>query len=310
MLTIFTPTYNRGYIINKLYDSLLRQTNYNFEWLVIDDGSSDNTSSFFKDLETLNLPFQLRYVQKENGGKHTAANLALDLAKGEAFFVVDSDDILTDTAVERVFHYYNQIKDNEDFCGVCGLKGFFNGKVIGSKIDYDVLDTTIIDYRFYRKIGGDKADVFKTKLLKAHRFPENVGEKWAPLSIVWNRFGSTKKVRYFNEVIYLAEYLEDGISLNRNKIRRNSPRNTKQYYLELSNYKIPLLEKLKASINYWRFGLYSEDPITKSIDELGILKSVVTIIPGSILYLMDRYTSLGQSISDPKTKILKEQSRK
>ena len=185
-----------------------------------------------------------------------------------------------------------------------------SGQIIGSSINYEVLDTTIVDYRFYRKIAGDKADVFKTELLKAHRFPENKGEKWAPLSIVWNRFGSTKKVRYFNEVIYLAEYLEDGISLNRNKIRRNSPKNTKQYYLELSNYEIPISEKIKASINFWRFGLYANESVVKDMSRLGILKSLATIIPGSILHFMDKYTSLGKTISDPKAKILKEQSKK
>src|SRR5690606_20760455 len=197
---IFTPTYNRGYIIENLYKSLNEQTDHNFEWLVIDDGSTDNTEAIFKEILSRKHPYKIRYVKKVNGGKHTAANLALDLAEGEIFFVVDSDDVLTANAVERVFYYYNQIKDDSSFCGVCGLKGFFNGKVIGSKIDYDVLDTTIIDYRFYKKIRGDKADVFRTSLLKEHRFPENEGEKWAPLSIVWNRFGSELKVRYFNEI--------------------------------------------------------------------------------------------------------------
>jgi len=309
MLTIFTPTYNRGYIIENLYKSLNNQTNKNFEWLIIDDGSTDNTESIFKNILLNEHPYSIRYIKKKNGGKHTAANLALDLAEGEIFFVVDSDDILTDNAVERIFYYYNQIKDDATFCGVCGLKGFFNGKVIGTSVKYDVLDTTMIDYRFYKKIGGDKADVFRTNLLKQHKFPENDGEKWAPLSIVWNRFGSNLKVRYFNEIIYLAEYLEDGISLNRNKIRRNSPKNTKQYYKELSCYNIPFKEVIKASINYWRFGLYAKDSIFKSIKDLGIMKSTISILPGYILYQMDRYSKDNSSLLNPKGKILQNQKK-
>ena len=309
MLTIFTPTYNRGYIIEKLYESLNHQTNKNFEWLIIDDGSSDNTELIFREILKKEHSYKIRYVKKENGGKHTAANLALELAQGEIFFVVDSDDILTENAVERVFYYYNQIKHDETYCGVCGLKGFFNGKVIGTPVKYDVLDTTMIDYRFYKRIGGDKADIFRTSLLKQHRFPENEGEKWAPLSIVWNRFGSKLKVRYFNEIIYLAEYLEDGISLNRNKIRRNSPKNTKQYYKELSQYNIPFKEVLKASINYWRFGLYSTDSIFSNIKDLGFLKSFISIIPGFILYQLDRNSKEDSSLLNPKGKILQNQKK-
>jgi len=307
MLTVFTPTYNRGYIIEKLYESLNQQTNKNFEWLVIDDGSTDNTSKIFDKILKKEHEYQIRYIRKENGGKHTAANLALELAKGDSFFVVDSDDVLTNNAIERALYYFDQIKDDENFCGVCGLKGFFNGNVIGTTVNYDVLDTTIIDYRFYRKIGGDKADVFKTKLLKQHKFPENEGEKWAPLSIVWNRFGSKLKVRYFNEVIYLAEYLEDGISLNRNKIRRNSPKNTKQYYKELSNYNIPLKEKIKASVNYWRFGLYSDDSILKSVKDLGLIESLISFVPGFLLYLLDKNSNENTNLLNPKDKILKKQ---
>src|SRR5690554_1545966 len=119
MLTVFTPTYNRGYIIEKLYESLNHQTNKNFEWLVIDDGSTDDTSKIFDKILKKDHEYQIRYIKKENGGKHTAANLALDLAEGEIFFVVDSDDVLTANAVERVFYYYNQIKDDSSFCGVC-----------------------------------------------------------------------------------------------------------------------------------------------------------------------------------------------
>lgn len=305
MLTIFTPTYNRGYIISNLYQSLLRQSDFNFEWLVIDDGSTDDTAFYFENLLKEEHPFSIRYVWKENGGKHTAANLALELANGNLFFVVDSDDKLVSNSVERIHYHFMNIANDEDYCGVCGLKGFFDGRIIGSPINYKILDTTIIDYRFRRGIKGDKADVFRTDLLRVHRFPENVGEKWCPLSIVWNRFSDNKKIRYFNEVIYLAEYLPDGISLNRNSIRRKSPQNTKQYYKELSQYDIPILEKFKASVNYWRFGLYSNTSLLTSISELGYLKSFCTLIPGFIFHFLDKFGN----IFDPKAKILKNQFR-
>lgn len=305
-LTIFTPTYNRAYIINTLYESLKRQSVIDFEWLVIDDGSTDNTEDVFKTiLETTTL--DVKYIKKRNGGKHTAANLALEHALGELFFVVDSDDYLADNAVERILFYYNQIKNDESFCGICGQKSFFNGENIGSDINYDILDTTIIDYRFYKKISGDKADVFKTKLLKEHRFPEYPGEKWCPLSIVWNRFGSNLKVRYFNEVLYYAEYLEDGLSLNRLKTRKNSPNNTMQYYLEISQYDIPIKEKIKAKINYWRFSFYSKRKFSKKFFESKPSFRFTSLVLGYFLYQFDKNAKIHDKLLNPNSKLINQQ---
>jgi|SRR5690554_151147 len=305
-LTIFTPTYNRAYIINNLYESLKRQTVLDFEWLVIDDGSTDDTEVYFQNILN-NSDLDIKYIKKENGGKHTAANLAIEKAKGELFFVVDSDDFLADNAVERILFYYKQIKNDDSFCGVCGQKAFFNGETIGSNIDYKVLDTTIIDYRFHRKISGDKADVFRTKLLREHRFPEHPGEKWCPLSIVWNRFGSKLKVRYFNEILYYAEYLEDGLSLNRLKIRRKSPNNTMLYYLELSKYNIPIKEKVKAKINYWRFSFYSEKPFIEKFSKAGWMFPFSTFMVGYIFYQIDKNSKIHDKLLNPKNKLINQQ---
>jgi len=122
-LTIFTPTYNRGYIIETLYKSLKTQTCKDFEWLVIDDGSTDNTAEIFSQF-ICEQKVDIRFYKKGNGGKHTAANLALKLAKGELFFVVDSDDFLSENAVERILFYYEQIKDDDSFFGVWFEKFF------------------------------------------------------------------------------------------------------------------------------------------------------------------------------------------
>lgn len=307
-LTIFTPTYNRAYTITNLYKSLKRQTSKDFEWLVVDDGSADNTAELIEGFIS-EACLDIKFIRKENGGKHTAANVALEKASGEIFFVVDSDDYLSDNAVERILHHYSEIEDKEDFCGVCGLKAFFNGDVIGSEIDYSILNTTIIDYRFYRKVEGDKADVFKTNILREYKFPTHVDEKWCPLSIVWNRFGSKLKVRYFNEVLYYADYRDDGISLNRNATRRNSPRATSQYYRELSEYNVPLAIKIKALINYWRFGLYVENGLLDLVKGIGIKKSLFTFFPGLVFHYIDRSKILGDIFLSPKKTILNRQLR-
>src|SRR5690606_8327144 len=100
MITIFTATYNRAYTLPTLYNSLLRQINFDFEWLIIDDGSTDNTEKLVKDWSTRNNPFKIRYIKNRNGGKPRAINKAVELANTPYLFILDSDDYLTDDAVE------------------------------------------------------------------------------------------------------------------------------------------------------------------------------------------------------------------
>lgn len=308
-LTIFTPTFNRGYIIGNLYESLLRQTNKDFEWLVVDDGSTDNTEQLCRRYADEGK-IDIQYYKKNNGGKHTAANLGLSLAKGELFFVVDSDDYLSDNAVERILYHFSFIENDDRFCGVCGLKAYFNGDIIGSEINYTVLDSKILDYRFKHKVNGDKADVFRTNLLKQYSFPEYPGEKWCPLSIVWNKFNEKYMIRYFAEKIYFAEYLPDGISLNRLKIRKNSPNTCLQYYSELANYDIPLKYKIKAAINYWRFAPYSSVAFSEKLRKVDPKKSLVALPLGYVLYTLDSMTGIYKIFLDPNKKILAKQNTK
>lgn len=120
-LTVFTPTYNRAYIIKNVYDSLVLQTEKNFEWLVIDDGSSDNTEELIKSLIE-EKKIHIRYEKKENGGQHTALNRAIEEARGKMLMIVDSDDYLKPNAVERVLYWENTINDKGKYAGVSGLK--------------------------------------------------------------------------------------------------------------------------------------------------------------------------------------------
>ena len=122
-ITVFTPTYNRAYIIEELYRSLQRQTYSNFEWVVVDDGSTDNTQSIFKQWEKENNVFPIRYVYQENGGKCRAINRGLQLAEGELFFTVDSDDYLTDDALEKIVTWESALTKDVKYCGFAGNHG-------------------------------------------------------------------------------------------------------------------------------------------------------------------------------------------
>ena len=198
--------------------------------------------------------FPIRYFYQENGGKHRAVNHGVREAKGELFFIADSDDMLPPDALQIVAKVYEEIKDDTSFAGVCGLDGTFEGKVIGSGLPQQVLDTPSVDIRFKYGVTGDMKEVFRTSVLKEFPFPEIEGERFCPEMLLWNRIATKYKLRYFNKIIYLAEYQEGGISAGIVKARMKSPVASMMTYAELMDFPVvPVKEKLKAAINYWRF---------------------------------------------------------
>lgn len=285
MITIFTPTYNRAYIIHKLYYSLINQTTKDFEWLIVDDGSVDNTKEVINKF-ILENKINIQYHFKENGGKHRAINWGAQIAKGDLFFIVDSDDFLAVNAIERILFHYENIKENESFAGISGIRAFTNGLKIGSETPFDILDCSSIDFRFKYKIKGDMAEVIRTEILRKHPFPDFEGEKFCPESLVWNRIAHLYKFRYFFEKIYICEYLEDGLSKNSIKGRMNSPKYAMQIYSELARMNIPLTIKIKSHINYWRFAFCSTQKFREKLSVIG-LASLIAIPFGYYLHIID-----------------------
>ncbi|MFA6057937.1 MAG: glycosyltransferase family 2 protein [Taibaiella sp.] len=289
LLTIFTPTYNRAHLLQRVYDSLLAQTVKDFEWVIVDDGSSDNTPELiqqFADEQRIKIVFE----KQINSGKHIAVNRGLQLASGELFLILDSDDELTPDAVIKVTTQWSNLQkvtDFETFGGLVANKSYTNGKEIGSGTSYEILDTTIIDYRFHRKIKGDKLEIFKTQLIKQYPFPVN-GEKFCPEALIWNRIGSKYKFRFFNDSIYFAEYLPHGLSDRIVTLRKKNPNNAAVYYAELAAYHIPFAEKIKAGINYWRFCIYDKSTsVLKKLITINPLIGLVTLPFGLVMALRD-----------------------
>ena len=259
MITVFTPTYNRAKLLPRLYESLCKQTFRGLEWLIVDDGSKDDTrevvESFMNrnDNENGNNNFPIRYFYQDNGGKHRAINHGVREAKGELFLILDSDDSLPDNSLELITKVYSQIKDNESFGGVCGYMAHHDGTIIGKGNEENILDTNSIDLRYRYNVKGDMCEVFKTSVLKEIPFPEIDGEKFCPEALVWNRIAKKYRLRVFRNVIYFRDYLDGGLTDKIVKIRMKSPIASMMCYQEMNELDIPLLQRLKAAINYWRF---------------------------------------------------------
>lgn len=235
LITICTPTYNRAHLLANLYESLKSQVSDNFKWIIVDDGSKDNTQEVVENLKKASS-FEIEYYKKINGGKHTALNLGIGKADTELFFIVDSDDTLTKNATKLIEDYWNGIEKKDEFAGVAGLRGYSETKIIGTCNDEEYIDATFIDYRYNLKYEGDRAEVLRTDIMKKNKFPEFGKERFLTEAVVWNRIGSQGlKLRWFREIVTITKYLDGGLTDNYDKLMLNNFEGTKLYYKELIN---------------------------------------------------------------------------
>ena len=282
MLTVFTPAYNRVKELRRLYDSLTEQTNKNFEWLIVDDGSIDGTGNLIKEFISEKL-IDINYIYQENGGKMRAHNRGVEQAKGELFVCIDADDWLTENAVEKIICDALKIED-VNVCGMMYLN--FDGEsqdIVGTEFPWD--ENLCSSFDVYNKHGvtGDKTMVFKTEILKEFSFPEIEGEKFVPEALVYNRISIKYKFLCVNVAIKRVEYLQDGISNNYFNICKRSPKAQILYYKELYE----LSPSLYNAAAYDLYCIYAKKSIFKSIKEHpSKILSFLMYLPAYIKYLL------------------------
>lgn len=208
---MFTPCYNRGSLLPRLYASLLQQSTANFEWLLVDDGSTDDTKAVVASfIAEQKIP--ISYYYKSNGGKHTAINLGVQKAQGDLFFIVDSDDFLSNDALAVTTHFWEQYKDNSAVCGMIGLSEYTNGQTVGDLFLQDEWQLSFSDFYLKYQLRGDKSVAFKTSVMKAYPFPEAPGIRFVFEDVVWHAMSKSYDVLAVNKVIQYKEYLEEGLS--------------------------------------------------------------------------------------------------
>lgn len=215
-ITVFTPTYNRAYIIEKLYRSLQRQTFRDFEWLIVDDGSSDNTEEVVSTWQQEENDFPIRYYKKENGGKCRAINYGVDLARGFLFFNVDSDDYLTDDALEKISRWESELPKDKKYCGVVGNLGTSLTETPNTPWHESYRDASLLErYAEYcsNPIDGERAWVFYTDIQRKYKYPEFNGENFITPAVTWNRMAHDGYlVRIYDDIIWIYEYQPDGLT--------------------------------------------------------------------------------------------------
>ena len=249
MITVLTPSYNRGNLLKNLYQSLRDQIFDDFEWIVVDDGSTDSTSEIIAHFKE-DKKIVIKYIKQSNGGKHTAINAGVKISTGELVIIVDSDDTLPKDSLLIINNQYLKIREDATVGGVCGLMAHHDNIVIGNCNLLPQGNISSIDMRFKYGFLGDVCEVFKTDVLREFPFPEIYNEKFCPEDLVWNRIARKYTLYFFNQVVYYRDYLDGGLTSKIVKIRMKSPIASTICYGEMLDLDIPIKSKIKAAINY------------------------------------------------------------
>ena len=259
MITVFTPTYNRKKELENLYVSLLNQTDKDFEWLIIDDGSTDDTKKFISKLKKENK-INVKYIYKENGGKQSAYNKGLEEANGDIFLCIDSDDILDKKAIKRIKSDFKTLSKNS--AGFAYVQGYIQekNKIIGT--DFGNLETAYY-YDIYGKynVKGDKLIVLKTNIAREYPFPLINGEKFVAEALVYNRIASNYSFDLSNEILAYKEYLPGGYSDNYFNLVKRNPKGNTLYFRE----KYDIEPTIYNIYGYILFSIYSKYTFKKII---------------------------------------------
>jgi glycosyltransferase involved in cell wall biosynthesis len=256
--TVFTPTFNRCELLARTYESLNRQTHREFEWLIVDDGSTDDTSQQVQTWQRC-ARFPIRYLHQRNGGKHRAHNRAIAHAAGKLFAVLDSDDTLTPQAIERlIFHWYSiPLTDRARFSGVTCLCLDERGELVGRPLPAPVLDCRHYELETVFRVKGEKWGCHRTAVLRQFEFPEIPGENHCPEGLVWNRIAHRYLVRHVNEPLRVYHRDSNGLIANLAQVLSRSPEGARRYYQECLSLDGPLPWKLKCAANYLRYSLHA-----------------------------------------------------
>jgi glycosyltransferase involved in cell wall biosynthesis len=268
--TVFTPTFNRSDLLPRVYESLKIQTFRDFEWLVVDDGSTDGTDALVAEwIEE--SPFPIQYMWQPNSGQHVAINRGIEAAQGYFFCILDSDDWFVPQALERFLYHWESIPDEEksSFSGVVCLHAYSSGEVVGTGFPRDVIDSDSIEIRTRYRVGGDKIAAHRTEVMRQFPFPEDLGD-YVTKSLVWNRRALRYSSRYVSEVLAHKDYRPGGMSDRSTVVRVTSPVAARLVYQEFvsAGRPLPVDIAIRNYANYVRYSLHAGVTVKEQIADV------------------------------------------
>lgn len=258
LFTVYTPTYNRAHTLHRVFESLRAQTCRDFEWLVIDDGSTDSTETLMARFQS-EASFPIRYLQEPHRGAHYAHNLSLREACGELWVKLDSDDACMPVALERLKHHWESIpmERRRDFAGVTALCHDQDGRLVGGSFPQDPLDCSAAELEYRYKVRGEKWGFIRHDVLRLFPFPEGVSGHFIPESYIWCQISQRYLTRHVNEP--LRVYWTDAPSLVHGRsdphVNAAGHRLMFKMVLDLESgwFSTAPLRLLRAAVQYSRF---------------------------------------------------------
>lgn len=250
LITIFTPTYNRSDKLKDCFESLTSQTKKEFCWQIIDDGSTDDTEALVAKFK-LDSPFKIDYIKLKNGGKCRAINHSMEVTETELWLCLDSDDYLTPNAILSIVNAYEAIQYDEKICGLLSLRGRDELNCMqGNEIPRSVTECTQRYIRYQLNISPEYAHIFKTKVISQFRYPNIPGEKYFPLSYVFDQIDDYYKYKIMHKPVMICEYRKDGLTKNKRQVISKNPIGYTMYKKQLVTRAPTIKEKCKAISTY------------------------------------------------------------
>lgn len=245
IVSVVTPTYNREKKLPDLYNSLVAQVDQRFEWIVIDDGSTDKTERLIEEFRRENK-LKITYCKKENHGKHTALNVSHKYINGVYVVVVDSDDILIDNAISSIIQVWDRYKDNNQIACITFQRKYKSGEVSDAQIKGEYVST--YETEFYNGFRGDHCEVFRKERFISMDFPVFDDERFMAEGAMWYLISKKYKVVYIDSSIYICEYLQDGLTKNIRTVMAENPQGAYWNALQMIHSKFGIKMKLKNGI--------------------------------------------------------------
>lgn len=288
-LSVLTATYNRAENLEALFLSLCAQTDQDFEWWVVDDGSTDDTGQKVRSFSD-RAPFPVHYIHKENGGKHTALNAAIPRLTSELTIIVDSDDQLTSDAVQTIYQYHDKYAAYPNLCGYVFHRRFQDGCISGKAFVPDERIASYIDVRVNGDdTHADKVEVFFTRCLKEFPFPEYPGENFLGEDTVWVEMGRKYSMVHINRAIYLFEYRRDGLTKNRRRHNIASPRGCMHRAALYMERDVKLRYQIKGALQYLIYGRFAGERMSALLRQVEHkLWPILLAAPAQLIYMVWR----------------------
>lgn len=281
-ISIITPTYNRSALLGRCYTSLLAQTDLDFQWIIVDDGSTDDTQALVSSFQTELFP--ITYIRKPNGGKHTALNAAHDSIKGEYVLILDSDDYLTENAIQMVRNAWQ--KYSEDLS--VGIVTFLKGKTVDDPLCVGKIADRPVDMRKAMRTvvhGNDCCEVLRTELFLKYPFPVFPGERFVSECALWDRIAENYKCVYINQVIYICDYLEGGLTRTGKKLQISNPQGGMFTSEQRMDKGFSVKNQIKYGLLYVCYGFFAGMSVGKMLKKTKHRFLVaLCLFPGYLLY--------------------------